>query len=153
MGATVAKVIGSLIGRTLAIIKPDAVAKGRRPDLRPHREGGLHRPAVRMIQMTAEDAAGSLRGAPRAAVPSRACARSVTLGPCLPMVLEADNAIQRWRDLMGATDPAKAAAGTIRKDSRAASIEGQRRPRLRRPRRPPPSRSRTSSAASDLCPR
>ena len=38
------------------------------------------------------------------------------------MVLEADNAIQRWRDLMGATDPAKAAAGTIRKDF-AESIE------------------------------
>jgi nucleoside-diphosphate kinase len=38
------------------------------------------------------------------------------------MVLEADNAIQRWRDLMGATDPAKAAAGTIRKEF-AASIE------------------------------
>jgi nucleoside-diphosphate kinase len=38
------------------------------------------------------------------------------------MVLEADNAIQRWRDLMGATDPAKAAAGTIRKDF-ASSIE------------------------------
>jgi nucleoside-diphosphate kinase len=38
------------------------------------------------------------------------------------MVLEADNAIQRWRELMGATDPAKAAAGTIRKEF-AASIE------------------------------
>jgi nucleoside-diphosphate kinase len=38
------------------------------------------------------------------------------------MVLEGDNAIQRWRDLMGATDPAKAAAGTIRKDF-AESIE------------------------------
>jgi nucleoside-diphosphate kinase len=43
-------------------------------------------------------------------------------GPCLTMVLEADDAIQRWRDLMGATDPAKAAPGTIRKDF-AASIE------------------------------
>jgi nucleoside-diphosphate kinase len=46
----------------------------------------------------------------------------MTQGPCIPMVLEADNAIQRWRDLMGATDPAKAAAGTIRKEF-AASIE------------------------------
>jgi nucleoside-diphosphate kinase len=40
----------------------------------------------------------------------------------MPMVLEADNAIQKWRDLMGATDPAKAAAGTIRKEF-ASSIE------------------------------
>jgi len=46
----------------------------------------------------------------------------MTQGPCIPMVLEADNAIQKWRDLMGATDPAKAAAGTIRKEF-ASSIE------------------------------
>jgi nucleoside-diphosphate kinase len=43
-------------------------------------------------------------------------------GPCLTMVLEGDSAIARLRELMGATDPAKAAAGTIRKDF-AASIE------------------------------
>jgi nucleoside-diphosphate kinase len=46
-------------------------------------------------------------------------------GPCLPMVLEADNAIAKLRELMGATDPAKAAAGTIRKDF-ASSIEANR---------------------------
>jgi nucleoside-diphosphate kinase len=46
----------------------------------------------------------------------------MTQGPCIPLVLEGDNAIQKWRDLMGATDPAKAAAGTIRKEF-AASIE------------------------------
>ena len=46
----------------------------------------------------------------------------MTQGPCIPIVLERDSAIQHWRDLMGATDPAKAAAGTIRKDF-AASIE------------------------------
>ena len=43
-------------------------------------------------------------------------------GPSLLMVLEGENGIQRWRDLMGATDPAKAAPGTIRKDF-ASSIE------------------------------
>jgi nucleoside-diphosphate kinase len=37
-------------------------------------------------------------------------------GPCVVMVLEADNAIKKWRDLMGATDPAKAEAGTLRKE-------------------------------------
>jgi nucleoside-diphosphate kinase len=46
----------------------------------------------------------------------------MTQGPSLLMVLEGDNAISRWRDLMGATDPAKAAAGTIRKEF-ASSIE------------------------------
>ena len=43
-------------------------------------------------------------------------------GPCVTMVLERDNAIAQLREIMGATDPAKAAAGTIRKDF-AASIE------------------------------
>ncbi|MEE4137018.1 MAG: nucleoside-diphosphate kinase [Desulforhopalus sp.] len=37
-------------------------------------------------------------------------------GPCIVMVLEADNAIQKWRDLMGATNPAQAAPGTLRKE-------------------------------------
>jgi nucleoside-diphosphate kinase len=46
----------------------------------------------------------------------------MTQGPCIPMVLEADNAILKWRELMGATDPAQAAAGTIRKEF-ASSIE------------------------------
>jgi nucleoside-diphosphate kinase len=46
----------------------------------------------------------------------------MTQGPCIAMVLEGENAIQRWRDLMGATDPAKAGPGTIRRDF-AASIE------------------------------
>jgi nucleoside-diphosphate kinase len=46
----------------------------------------------------------------------------MTQGPCLPMVLEGDAAIQRLRDLMGATDPAKAAPGTVRRDF-ASSIE------------------------------
>jgi nucleoside-diphosphate kinase len=46
----------------------------------------------------------------------------MTQGPCLPMVLEGEGAIARLRELMGATDPATAAPGTIRKDF-AASIE------------------------------
>jgi nucleoside-diphosphate kinase len=46
----------------------------------------------------------------------------MTQGPCLPMVLEGDRVIQRWREVMGATDPAKAAPGTIRADF-ATSIE------------------------------
>jgi len=46
----------------------------------------------------------------------------MTQGPCVPMVLEADGAIQKWRDLMGATNPANAAPRTIRKDF-ASSIE------------------------------
>jgi nucleoside-diphosphate kinase len=46
----------------------------------------------------------------------------MTQGPCMPMVLEGDGAVARLRDLMGATDPAKATPGTIRKDF-ASTIE------------------------------
>ena len=71
--------------------------------------------------MTEEDAAG-FYAVHRARPFFKSLCTFMTQGSCIPMVLEADNAIQRWRDLMGATDPAKAAAGTIRKDF-AESIE------------------------------
>jgi len=71
--------------------------------------------------MTAQDAAGFYAVHRERPFFKSLCA-FMTQGPCLPMVLEADNAIQRWRDLMGATDPAKAAAW----DSGARGIEGYR---------------------------
>jgi nucleoside-diphosphate kinase len=108
--------------RTLAIIKPDAVAKGAAGQIFARIEmAGFTVIAARMIRMTAEDAAGFYAVHHQRPFFQSLCA-FMTQGPCIPMVLEADNAIQRWRDLMGATDPAKAAAGTIRKDF-AASIE------------------------------
>jgi len=48
--------------------------------------------------------------------------RFMSSGPCIVMALEADDAIRKWRTLMGATDPAKADAGTLRKEF-GASIE------------------------------
>jgi len=108
--------------RTLAIIKPDAVAKGAAGQIFARIEqAGFTVIAARMIRMTAEDAAGFYAVHRQRPFFQSLCA-FMTQGPCIPMVLEADNAIQRWRDLMGATDPAKAAAGTIRKDF-AESIE------------------------------
>ena len=108
--------------RTLAIIKPDAVAKNAAGQIFARIEqAGFTVIAVRMIQMTFEDAAGFYAVHRERPFFKSLCA-FMTQGPCLPMVLEADNAIQRWRDLMGATDPAKAVAGTIRKDF-ASSIE------------------------------
>src|SRR3989442_11741469 len=68
------------------------------------------------------DAAAVFSPAPRQRPFFTSLCTFMTQGPCIPMVLEADNAIQKWRDLMGATDPAKAAAGTIRKEF-ASSIE------------------------------
>ena len=108
--------------RTLAIIKPDAVAKGAAGQIFARIEkAGFTVIAARMIRMTAEDAAG-FYAVHKQRPFFQSLVSFMTQGPCIPMVLEADNAIQRWRDLMGATDPAKAAAGTIRKDF-AESIE------------------------------
>ncbi|HEV8472713.1 MAG TPA: nucleoside-diphosphate kinase [Methylomirabilota bacterium] len=108
--------------RTLAIIKPDAVAKGVAGRITAKIEDtGFKILAAKLIHMSFDDAAGFYAVHRERPFFTSLCT-FMTQGPCLPMVLEADNAIQRWRDLMGATDPAKAAAGTIRKDF-ASSIE------------------------------
>ena len=108
--------------RTLAIIKPDAVARGVAGQILARIEqAGFKVLAIKMIRMTESDAAGFYAVHRERPFFKSLCA-FMTQGPSIPMVLQADNAIQRWRDLMGATDPAKAAAGTIRKDF-ASSIE------------------------------
>ena len=108
--------------RTLAIIKPDAVAGGMAGRILARIEqAGFKVLAVKMIQMSFDDAAG-FYAVHRELPFFKSLCTFMTQGPCIPMVLEGDGAIQRWRDLMGATDPAKAAAGTIRKDF-ASSIE------------------------------
>jgi nucleoside-diphosphate kinase len=108
--------------RTLAIIKPDAVAASAAGRIIAKIEqAGFKILAAKLIHMSFDDAAGFYAVHRERPFFKSLCA-FMTQGPCLPMVLEADNAIQRWRDLMGATDPAKAVAGTIRKDF-AASIE------------------------------
>ncbi len=108
--------------RTLTIIKPDAVAKGVAGQIIARFEkAGLRILAAKLVQLTPEQAAGFYIVHKDRPFYRSLCA-FMTSGPCLPMVLEGDNVIARLRDLMGATDPAKAAAGTIRKDF-AASIE------------------------------
>ena len=108
--------------RTLTIVKPDAVAKGVVGQIIDRFEhAGLRILAAKLVQLTPEQAAGFYIVHKDRPFYRSLCA-FMTSGPCLPMVLEGDNAIARLRDLMGATDPAKAAAGTIRKDF-ASSIE------------------------------
>ena len=110
------------VQRTLAIIKPDAVAKGVTGQIMARIEQvGLKILAARLMRLSEEQAAGFYIVHKERPFYASLCA-FMTQGPCLPMVLEGENAIQRWRDLMGATDPAKAVAGTIRKDF-ASSIE------------------------------
>jgi nucleoside-diphosphate kinase len=108
--------------RTLTIIKPDAVQKGVAGRVIARiEEAGFRILAAKLIHMTSAEAGGFYivhKDRPF----YRSLSEFMTSGPCIPMVLEADHAIQRLRDLMGATDPAKAAPGTIRKEF-ASSIE------------------------------
>ena len=108
--------------RTLAIVKPDAVAKGAAGKIIAKiEESGFTIIAAKMIHMTDAQARGFYIVHKDRPFYASLCA-FMTQGPCIPMVLEGDNAIQRWRDLMGATNPANAAPGTIRK-AFASSIE------------------------------
>jgi nucleoside-diphosphate kinase len=108
--------------RTLTIIKPDAVQKGVVGRVVSRiEEAGFGILAARLVHLTPAQAAGFYivhKDRPF----FRSLADFMTSGPCIPMVLEGERAIQRLRDLMGATDPAKAAPGTIRKEF-ATSIE------------------------------
>ncbi|HSF03908.1 MAG TPA: nucleoside-diphosphate kinase [Solirubrobacterales bacterium] len=110
------------IERTLAIIKPDAVAKSVAGRIVSRiEEAGFRILAAKLIWMSDAQARGFYvvhKDRPFYA----SLAAFMTQGPCLVMVLEGDRVIQRWRDLMGATNPASAAPGTIRKEF-AASIE------------------------------
>jgi len=110
------------VERTLTIVKPDAVQKGVIGAIVGKIEqAGLRIVAARLMHLTSDEAAGFYivhKDRPF----YRSLCDFMTSGPCMPMVLEGEQAIQRLRDLMGATDPAKAAPGTIRREF-AASIE------------------------------
>ena len=108
--------------RTLTIVKPDAVAKNAAGQIIARFEGaGLKVLAAKLVHLTPAQAGGFYIVHKERPFYASLC-QFMTSGPCLPMVLEGDDAIAKLRDLMGATDPAKAAAGTIRKDF-ASSIE------------------------------
>ena len=111
-----------MIERTLTIIKPDAVARGVAGQIIARFErAGFKLLAVKLIHLTSEQAAGFY-----VVHKERPFYKSLCLfmsqGPCIVMVLEGDAVIAGLRELMGATDPAKAAPGTIRRDF-ATSIE------------------------------
>jgi nucleoside-diphosphate kinase len=104
------------VERTLSIIKPDAVAKNVIGQIYTRFEqAGLKIIAARMAQLSRADAEGFY-----AVHKSRPFFKDLvdfmTSGPVMIQVLEGDNAVQNNRDLMGATDPKKAAKGTIRAD-------------------------------------
>jgi nucleoside-diphosphate kinase len=103
------------IERTFSIVKPDAVAKnaiGKVVGLL--EEGGLRVIAQKMIKMTPDQARGFYAVHKERPFFNDLVA-FMTEGPCVVQVLEGENAIARNREIMGATNPEEAAAGTIRK--------------------------------------
>ena len=108
--------------RTFAIIKPDAVKKGVAGQILARIEaGGFRVCGMRMIHMSKKEAEGFYY-VHKARPFFGGLTDFMSSGPCIVMCLEADGAIKKWRDLMGATDPAKAEAGTLRKEF-GASID------------------------------
>jgi nucleoside-diphosphate kinase len=103
------------MNRTLAIVKPDAVGSGKAGKILAHLEAaGFSVKALRMARLT--------EGQARAFYVVHAerpfygdLVAFMTSGPCMPMVLEAEGAVPKLREVIGATDPAEAAEGTIRK--------------------------------------
>ena len=104
------------VERTLSIVKPDAVVKNIIGKIYSRfEEKGLKIVAVRMLHLSRKQAEGFYavhRGRPF----FNDLVEFMTSGPVMVQVLEGDNAIQVNRELMGATDPKKAAKGTLRAD-------------------------------------
>jgi nucleoside-diphosphate kinase len=110
------------VERTLSIIKPDAVAKNAIGQIYARFEAaGLKIIAARMMWLSQHDAEG-FYAVHRERPFFRDLVKFMTSGPVIAQVLEGENAIAKNRELMGATDPKKAAKGTIRADF-AASID------------------------------
>jgi nucleoside-diphosphate kinase len=108
--------------RTFAIIKPDAVKKGHAGKILSRiEEAGFRVCALRMIHMSKREAEGFYH-VHRDRPFFGGLTDFMSSGPCIVLCLEAPGAIKQWRDLMGATDPAKAEAGTLRKEF-GASID------------------------------
>ena len=108
--------------RTLAIVKPDAVASGKVGEvLRRFEAAGFKIRALKMVRLSREEVE-RFYAVHRERPFFGSLTEFMTSGPCVPVCLEGEGIVPALRELMGATDPAKAAEGTIRKDL-AESIE------------------------------
>ncbi len=108
--------------RTLAIIKPDAVRQKSIGEVIKRLEAeGFRIVRMRMVHLSPAEA-GAFYAIHKERPFYKSLIQFMSSGPIIPMVLEGENVIERLRTLMGATDPAKAAEGTIRKDL-ASNVE------------------------------
>ena len=111
------------IERTLSIIKPDGVQKNLIGEVyRRFEQAGLKVIAARMLHLSTAQAE-AFYAVHRERPFYRDLVNYMTTGPVIAQVLEGENAIETHRRIMGATDPKKADAGTIRKDFAASSEE------------------------------
>ncbi len=101
---------------TFAIIKPDAVRAGHTGNIIQRiTETGFKLRAMKMLHLSLREAEG-FYAVHRERPFFAGLTEFMSSDPCVVMVLEKENAVKAWRDLMGATDPAKADEGTIRKE-------------------------------------
>lgn len=103
------------MNRTLAIIKPDAVASGKAGKILAHLENaGFTVRALRLARLT-EAQAGEFYAVHAERPFYGELVEFMTSGPCMPMILQAEGAVPKLREVIGATDPAEAAEGTVRR--------------------------------------
>jgi nucleoside-diphosphate kinase len=101
--------------QTLAIVKPDALVSGKAGKILAHLEGtGFVVKSLKMTRLTPAEAR-EFYAVHRDRPFFESLVAFMTSGPCLPMVLEAEGAVARLREVIGSTDPAEAAEGTVRK--------------------------------------
>jgi nucleoside-diphosphate kinase len=101
--------------RTLTIVKPDAFASGKAGQIIAHLEAqGFRILAARVLQMDAAKA-GEFYEVHRERPFYGSLVSFMTSGPCMPLVLQKDNAVAALREAIGSTDPKEAAEGTVRK--------------------------------------
>jgi nucleoside-diphosphate kinase len=99
---------------TLAIVKPDAVSRGLAGRILAHLENaGFSIRAIRMLRLS-EAQAGEFYAVHRERPFYAALVSFMTSGPCMPVLLEHPDAVPALREVIGATDPAEAATGTVR---------------------------------------
>ncbi len=101
--------------RTLTIVKPDAFGAGKAGKIIAHLEAGGSRIITSRVLKMTEAQAGAFYEVHKERPFYGSLVKFMTSGPCMPLVLEKDNAVLSLREAIGATDPAEAAAGTVRK--------------------------------------
>ena len=101
--------------RTLAIVKPDAFGAGKAGKILAHIEGAGFKVIAARVAHLSDAEAGEFYAVHRERPFFGSLTKFMTSGPCMPLVLEKADAVAAFRKTIGATDPAEAEAGTIRK--------------------------------------